>query len=199
MSRPFTDFELCGIIMRSCPQVWQDTYFLMNEEVPTNVERLLTKYEAIEQLEDTKKRASESKDERARKKAKKVAANGNNFKAKSGDGFRIPKKQRPALAKFARKGKLHCHRCKEHGGAYTNHNTKDCEKYDGNGKLLPGWKGKPSAKSGNRNSNMASAADAHAFMQLSAKFEKLKKKVKTGKGKKRKRYDSDSDESDDSY
>ena len=46
---------------------------------------------------------------------------------------------------------------------------------------------------------MASAADAHAFMQLSAKFEKLKKKVKKGKGKKRKRYDSDSDESDDSY
>ena len=47
---------------------------------------------------------------------------------------------------------------------------------------------------------MASAADAHAFMQLSAKFEKLKKKVKKeSKGKKRKRYDSGSDESEDSY
>ena len=62
---------------------------------------------------------------------------------------------------------MHCHHCKEHGGVYTNHNTKDCEKYDGNRKLVPGWKGKPSAKSGSRNSNMASAANVHAFMQLS--------------------------------
>ena len=46
---------------------------------------------------------------------------------------------------------------------------------------------------------MASAADAHAFMQLSAKFKKLKKQVKKSKGKMRKRYDSDSDESEDSY
>ena len=92
MSRPFTDFEHCGIIMGSCPQVWQDTHFLNNEEVPTNVERFLIKCEAIEQLEDTKKRASDSKDERARKKAKKIAANGGDIKAKSGDGYRIPKK-----------------------------------------------------------------------------------------------------------
>jgi len=37
MSRSFKDFELCNIIMRSCPQVWQDTYFLHTEEVPTDV------------------------------------------------------------------------------------------------------------------------------------------------------------------
>ena len=61
------------------PSSLADTYFLTNEEVPTNVERLLTKYEAIEQLEKTKKRASDSKDERARKKSKKVAASGNGF------------------------------------------------------------------------------------------------------------------------
>ena len=46
---------------------------------------------------------------------------------------------------------------------------------------------------------MASAADVHAFIQLSAKFEKLKKKVTKSKGKKRKRYKSDSEESEDSY
>ena len=105
MSRPFMDFKLCGIIMRSCPQVWQDTYFLHNKEVPTNVERILEKYEAIKQLKDTKKRVSNSKDERARKKAKKVAANG----TKSSDEYRIPTKQSPSLSK-TRKGKMHCHR-----------------------------------------------------------------------------------------
>ena len=153
---------------------------------------------AIKQLKETKKRASKSKDEHARKKAKKVAATGSDFKAKSSDGYRIPKKSSTSSFK-TRKGKLHCHRCKEHGGAWTNHNTRDCEKYDRDGKLVSGWKGKPSPKSGSKNSNMASAADAHAFMQLSAKFEKLKKKVKKSKGKKRKRYDSDSDGSEDSY
>ena len=142
--------------------------------------------------------ASDSKDKCTRKKATKVAANGSDFKAKSGDGYRIPKKGSPSSSK-TRKGKLHCHRCKEHGGAYTNHNTRDCEKYVKDGKLVPGWKGKPSPKFGSKNSSMASAANVHAFTQLSAKFKKLKKKVKKSKGKKRKHYDSDSDKSENSY
>ena len=56
-------------------------------------------------------------------------------KAKSGDGYHIPKKGSSSSSK-GRKAKLHCHRCKEHGGAYTNHNTHDCEKYDKDGKLI---------------------------------------------------------------
>ncbi len=58
MNKPFTHFELCGIILRCCKQEWSDRYYLTNEVVPTDVEQLLPKLEAIEQLENTKKRAS---------------------------------------------------------------------------------------------------------------------------------------------
>jgi hypothetical protein len=81
----------------------------------------------------------------------------------------------------------HCNLCKEHGGAYTMHNTRDCRKFEKDGKEKSDFR---TAKEGSKKGNPVN----HNFAQLTEKIEKLKKALKkSGKKVKKHRYeDSDS-------
>jgi hypothetical protein len=58
-------------------------------------------------------------------------------KASTGSSKRVPKKARSA--KF-------CQHCKNNGGPYTSHNTKECRKYDKDGKAVAAAGKKPYEK-----------------------------------------------------
>jgi hypothetical protein len=82
----------------------------------------------------------------------------------------------------------HCDLCKKHGGAFTTHNTRECRRFEKDGKEKSNFhtakKGGKKNYSVNRN-----------FAQLTEKIKKLKKALKKSgkKGKKRCYEDSNSD------
>jgi hypothetical protein len=84
--------------------------------------------------------------------------------------------------------KKHCGLCKKHGGTYTMHNTRDCHRFEKDGKEKSNFrvekKGRKKGNSINRN-----------FTQLTKTIEKLKKALKKSgkKGKKCRYEDRDSD------
>jgi hypothetical protein len=80
----------------------------------------------------------------------------------------------------------HCSLCKKHGSAYTTHNTRECHRFEKDGKEKANF---CTAKKGGNKSNPVN----HNFAQLTEKIEKLKKAMKSGKkGKKRRYKDSNS-------
>jgi hypothetical protein len=85
--------------------------------------------------------------------------------------------------------KKHCNLCKKHGDEYTMHNTRDCCRFEKDGKEKSDFR---AAKKGGKKGNPVN----YNFTQLTKKIEKLEKALKNlgKKGKKRRRYkDSDSD------
>jgi hypothetical protein len=82
----------------------------------------------------------------------------------------------------------HCNLCKKHGGAYTTHNTRECRRFEKDGKEEPNFH---AAKKGGKKSSPVK----HNFAQLTEKIKKLEKALKKSgkKGKKRRYTDSDSD------
>jgi hypothetical protein len=82
----------------------------------------------------------------------------------------------------------HCKLCKKHGGAHTTHNTRDCHRFEKDGKEKSSFR---AAKKGGSKSNPVN----QNFAQLTKKIEKLKKVLKKSgkKGKKRRYKDSDFD------
>jgi hypothetical protein len=92
---------------------------------------------------------------------------------------RVPKKVR-----FEK----HCDLCKNYGGAHTMHNTRDCCRYEKDGKEKSKF---CAAKKGGYKGNPVN----QNFMQLTKKIEKLEKALKKSgkKGQKRRYKDSDSD------
>jgi hypothetical protein len=91
---------------------------------------------------------------------------------------RVPKKVR-----FEK----HCNLCKKHGGAYTMHNTRDCHRFEKDGKERSNFR---AAKTGGYKSNSVN----QNFVQLTNKIKKLEKALKkSGKKGQRSHYeDSDS-------
>jgi hypothetical protein len=91
---------------------------------------------------------------------------------------RVPKKVR-----FEK----HCDLCKKHGGAHTTHNTRDCCRFEKDGKEKSSF---CAAKKGGCKSNPVT----QNFAQLTNKIEKLEKALKKSgkKGQKRRYEDSDS-------
>ncbi len=81
----------------------------------------------------------------------------------------------------------HCDLCKKHGGAYTTHNTRECHRFEKDGKEKSGFH---AAKKGGKKSSPIN----HDFAQLTKKIEKLEKALKKSgkKGKKRHYEDSGS-------
>ncbi len=92
---------------------------------------------------------------------------------------RIPKKVR-----FEK----HCDLCKKHGGPYTTHNTRDCCRFEKDGKEKSNF---CAAKKGWKKANLVNQNVA----QLTKKIEKLEKALKKSgkKGHKRRHKDRDSD------
>ncbi len=81
----------------------------------------------------------------------------------------------------------HCNLCKKHGGAYTTHNTRECCRFEKDGKEKSNF---CAAKKGSKKSSPVN----HNFAQLTKKIENLEKALKKSgkKGKKHHYKDSDS-------
>jgi hypothetical protein len=65
----------------------------------------------------------------------------------------------------------HCNLCKKHGGAYTTHNTRDCCRFEKDGKDKSNFR---ATKKGGRKGNPTN----QNFAQLTNKIEKLGKALK---------------------
>jgi len=136
---PFDEADLASIILKSLPPTWLNQYNLNHTTLPKSPD-----LEAIERgihEKHNKKVKAKAKDTAALVSAKtnpkKRASTGSNE-------LRVPKKAHSA--KF-------CQHCKTNGGPYTMHNTKECRKYDKDGKAVAAatsnpLKGSPTRKMG---------------------------------------------------
>ncbi len=79
-----------------------------------------------------------------------------------------------------------CKLCKKHGGAHTMHNTRDCHRFEKDGKEKSSF---CTAKKGRYKSNPVN----QNFAQLTNKIEKLEKALKKSGKKGNKRHYKDSD------
>lgn len=174
---PYDEAELAGMLLRMCPDTWQDHYATTQQVVPQDSRKLLLVLENIEKLCATTYAPKPT-----------ITVNGNgkgsgNEKGKrkgmdSNEG-RIPKKKRV---------EKHCTLCQKYGGASSSHNTNECTKYEKDGTMRPTWgAGKSPGKS-------SSKKDGKAFAQLAKTVSKLEKALKkrTSSKKKKRHYDSDS-------
>jgi hypothetical protein len=169
--------ELGVHVLHMCPIQWQDQYN-MNKKgmMPMDMRLLLTLLEAIEPVCTYEKGRSDSY-----KKSEKSSNKGEKGEKRPGTIFlaRVPKKVR-----FEK----HCNLCKKHGGAHTTHNTRDCCRFEKDGKEKSNFR---AAKKGGYKSNPVN----QNFTQLINKIKKLEKALKKSgkKGQKRCYKDSDSD------
>ncbi len=178
---PYDEAELAGMLLRMCPDTWQDHYNTTQSVVPQDSRKLLLVLENIEKLCATTY-------------APKPAANGNGNgngnekgkrKSEDSNAGRIPKKKR---------AEKHCTLCQKHGGAAGTHNTNECTKYEKDGTKKSTWgTGKSPGKS-------SSKTDGKSFAQLAkavSKLAKAQKKMGRASSKKKRRH-SYSDSSSDS-
>jgi hypothetical protein len=171
----FTEAELGAHVLHMCPIQWQDQYN-MNEKGVTSMDMrlLLTSLEAIECVCTYEKGKSES--------SKKSSHKSEKGKKRPGTKATIRVSKKVCFEK-------HCDLWKKHGGAYTMHNTRECCRFEKDGKEKSDFH---AARKGGKKGNPVN----HNFAQLTKKIEKLKKALKKSskKGKKRRYEDSDSDE-----
>ncbi len=162
---PFTEAELGAHVLCMCPLQWQDQYN-MNKKgmMPMDMHLLLTLLEAIKRVSTYKKGKLESSKKSSHKSKKGKKRPGTN------SAVRVPKKVR---------FKKHCNLCKKHGGAYTTNNTRNCCRFEKDGKEKSDF---CTTKKGGKKGNPVN----HNFAQLTKKIEKLKKVLKKSgkKGKK---------------
>jgi hypothetical protein len=163
---PFTEAELGSHVLRVCPLQWQDQYN-MNQKgmTPIDMCSLLTSLEAIERICTYKKGKLESSKKSSHKSKKEKKRPGTNSMV------RVPKK-----VCFEK----HCNLCKKHGGVYTMRNTRDCCRFEKDGKEKSNFR---AAKKGGKKGNLVN----HNFAQLIKIIKNLKKALKKSgkKGKKR--------------
>jgi hypothetical protein len=172
---PFTEAELGAHVLRMCPLQWQDQYN-MNKKgmMPMDMCLLLTSLEGIKRVCTYEKGKLDSykKSEKSSNKGKKgKKCPGTNFLA------RVPKK-----VCFEK----HCDLCKKHGGAHTMHNTRDCCRFEKDGKEKSNF---CAAKKSGYKSNPVN----QNFAQLTDKIEKLEKVLKKSGKKGQKHHYKDSD------
>jgi hypothetical protein len=136
---PFTEAELGAHVLRMCPLPWQDQYN-MNEKgiTPMNMRLFLTSLEAIERICTYEKGKSDTFE-----KSNKSSNKGEKGKKRPGTNstVRVSKKVR-----FEK----HCNLCKKYGGAHTMHNTRDCHRFEKDGKEKSSFR---AAKKGGHNRN----------------------------------------------
>ena len=185
---PFDDAELANLLLRMCPEAWQNQYDLTQETVPQDLRKLLTVLENIEKCEESAG-ANLKPSATANGNGK---PNGNNEKSGKRKGTnsyadRIPKKVRT---------EKYCALCKKYGGAHTTHDTGSCSKFEKDGTEKPSWSSKlpraPPPKYAKKEPSK------NSYAALKERFSKLEKAVRKRKGlsRKKKRYassDSDSD------
>ncbi len=133
---------------------------------------LRTSLEVIEHVCTQEKAKTES--------SEKASKRGKNGKKRPGTKptVRVPKK--------ACTNMKHCNLCKKHGGVYTTHNTKDCHRYEKDGKEKANF---CATKKGGKKTHPA----RQNFAQMCEKLDKLEKSLKKGSKKSKKSRYEDSD------
>jgi hypothetical protein len=170
---PFTEAELGAHVLRMCPLQWQDQCNMNKKGMtPMDMCSLLTLLEVIECTCTYQKGKSESSKKSSHKREKGKKRPGTKTTV------RVPKK-----VCFEK----HCNLCKKHGDAYTTHNTRECHRFEKDGKEKSDFR---AAKKGGKKGNPVN----HNFAQLTKKIEKLEKPLKKSgkKGKKHSYKDRDS-------
>jgi hypothetical protein len=163
---PFNKAELGAHVLRMCPIQWQDQYNLNKKGMmPMDMRSLLISLEAIECVCTFKKGKSESSEKSSHKSKKGKKCPGTKAT------IRLPKK-----VCFEK----HCNLCKKHGGVFTTHNTRECRRFEKDGKEKSNF---CIAKKGGKKNYPIN----HNFAQLTEKIKKLEKALKKSgkKGKKR--------------
>lgn len=184
----FDEAELANLLLRMCPESWQDQYDLTQDSLPQSVRKLLSVLENVEKVvanSDAKEKAAKERVEKTTGKRDKGKRKGTNS-----NEYRIPKKVRVEKS---------CALCQKHGGAHTTHNTGECRKYEKDGTLKKSFiSGKPTV--GKKHHGNGKKESANSFAQVMERFAKLEKAVKrANKGsrkKKRRQEYSDSSDSD---
>jgi hypothetical protein len=181
---PFDKADLAGIVLKAIPTSWVNQYNLTHSTLLKSPRLLLPDLENIERVMNEKR--AESAKARGKDGTASAGAKSNPKKGVSmGSSERVPKKARST--KF-------CQHCKNNGGPYTSHTTKECRKFDKDGKAVAAmgkkpYKKKPYKKDGGRNDKqMAFLADA-----IESLVRKGLKKAAKKKHKKRSPNDSSSD------
>ncbi len=173
---PFTEAELGAHVLRICPLQWQDQYN-MNEKGMTLMDMhfVLTLLEAIECICTYEKGKLDIFE-----KSNKSSNKGKKGKKRPGTDSAVRVSKKVCFEK-------HCNLCKKHGGTHTTHNTRDCRRFQKDGKEKSSFH---TAKKGRYKSNPVN----HNFAQLTDKIKKLEKALKKygKKGQKRRYEDSDS-------
>jgi hypothetical protein len=118
---PFMEAELGAHVLRMCPiQWWQDQYNLNKKGMtPMDMCSLLTLLEAIERVCTYEKGKSKSSEKPSHKSKK---------------GKKQPGTEAPIRVLKKVRFEKHCDLCKKHGGAYTTHNTRECCRFEKDGK-----------------------------------------------------------------
>jgi hypothetical protein len=171
---PFMEAELGAHVLRMCPSSGRTSTTLMRKGMtPMDMRLLLTLLEAIECVCTYKKGKLESSEKSSHKSEKGKKQPGTKAT------IHVPKK-----VCFEK----HCNLCKKHGGAYTMHNTRECHRFEKDGKEKSDFHA--TKKDGKKSSPVN-----HNFAQLTKKIKKLEKALKKSskKGKKHRYKDSNSD------
>jgi hypothetical protein len=180
---PFDEADLTEIVLKAVPTSWVNQYNLTHSTLPKSPRLLLPDLENIKRVMN-KKRAESAK---ARGKDGTALAGTKTYpkkRASTGSTEQVPKKVKSA--KF-------CQHCTNNGGPYTSHNTKECRKYNKDGKVVAAAGKKPYEKKpykkdgGGSNKQLAYLTDAMESLVKRG----LKKAVKKHR-KKRSRDDSSS-------
>jgi hypothetical protein len=181
---PFDKADLAVIVLKAVPILWVNQYNLTHLTLPKSPWLLLLDLENIEHVMN-KKRAELAKAKGKDGTASAGAKSSPTKRVSTGSNEQVPKKA--CSTNF-------CQHCKNNGEPYASHNTKECRKYDKNGKAVAAsgkkpYKKKPYKKDGGGN-DMRLTFLMDAIESLVKKG--LKKAVKK-KHKKRSRNDSSSD------
>ena len=162
----FDEAELVNLLLRMCPESWQDQYDLTQDSLPQSVRKLLGVLENVEKVVAN----SNGKEKAAKECAKKATGKRDKGKRKGtgSDNLRVPKK-----VKFAK----NCALCQKHGGAHTTHNTGECRKYEKDGTLKKSFNGK--ATVGAKYNGKGKKDHANSFAQIMERFSKLEKEEET--------------------
>jgi hypothetical protein len=180
---PFGEADLASVILASVPIAWQNQYSLTHSTVPEAPRTLLPDLENIERV------MLEKYNEKLKAKVKATTARldgkGKPKKGTSGGGSseRVPKKAR--AEKF-------CQLCKTHGGPHQTHNTRECRRYDKEGKPLGAASNKPSASKKPYKQYGGEKGIAYMTAMLEA-IQKGQKRAGRSKKRKKRAYDSSSD------
>jgi hypothetical protein len=133
---PFEEADIAGIVLKAVPTSWVNQYNLTHSTLPKSPRLLLPDLENIERMMN-KKRMKLAKTRGKDGAASAGAKSSPKKRASTGSSERVPKKA--CSTKF-------CQHCKNNGGPHTSHNTKECCKYNKDGKAVAASGKKPYKK-----------------------------------------------------